>query len=72
MTLRSVLVSTDNTFILSLLAVTVTLSLERPHISYMDARPRAHVGTKILKSRSSHPSQIQSCRKGKRKEGKKS
>ena len=47
--LCSVIVSTaDKAFILSLLTVTVTLSLGRPHGSYMDARPGAHVGTKCL------------------------
>ena len=48
MTLLSVLVSTDETFILSLLTFTATLSLERPHSSCMDARPEAHAGMKDL------------------------
>ena len=55
MTLRSVLVSTDNTFKLSLLTVTVTLSLGRPHSSCMDARPEAHAGTKGLTSHTQAP-----------------
>ena len=50
MTLRSVLVSTDNTFKLSLLTVTVTLSLGRPHSSCMDARPEAHVGMEMARA----------------------
>ena len=58
--LLSILMSTGGTFIFSLLAVTVTLSLGRPHSSYMDARPGAHVGIKVNASLPSHPSQIQS------------
>ena len=46
MTLRSVLVSTDGPFTLSLLAFTVTLSLGRPHGSCGHARPEAPAGTK--------------------------
>jgi hypothetical protein len=48
-------VSTDNTFILSLLTVTVALSLGRPHSSCMDARPEAHAGTKGLTSNTQAP-----------------
>ena len=44
MTLRSVVVSTDGTFTLSLLAFTVTLSLGRPHVSCEHARPEAPAG----------------------------
>ena len=65
--LLSILMSTGGTFIFSLLAVTVTLSLGRPHSSYMDARPKAHVGIKVTASLPSHPSQIQSW--GKKKGG---
>jgi hypothetical protein len=66
-------VSTDIAFILSLLTVTVTLSLGRPHGSYMDARPGAHVGIKVTARNPSHPSQIQSWKrkKGGKKKGKK-
>ena len=51
--LCSVIVSTDIAFILSLLSVTVTLSLGRPHGSYMDAekhvnqRDLARIGSKL-------------------------
>ena len=45
MTLRSVIVSTDVIFILSLLAVIVTLSLGRPHFSCKEARPEGLAGT---------------------------
>ena len=44
MTLRSVVVSTDGPFTLSLLAFTVTLSLGRPHGSCGHARPEAPAG----------------------------
>ena len=46
MTLRSVIVSTDVIFILSLLAVIVTLSLGRPHFSCKEARPEGLTGMK--------------------------
>jgi len=62
--------STGGTFIFSLLAVTVTLSLGRPHSSYMDARPGAHVGIKVTASLPSHPSQIQSWEEKTKKERK--
>ena len=65
--------STGGTFIFSLLAVTVTLSLGRLHRSYMDARPGAHVGIKVTASLPPHPSHVQSWeeKKEKRKKGKK-
>ena len=69
--LCSVIVSTaDIAFILSLLTVTVTLSLGRPHGSYMDARPGAHVGIKVNARNPSHPTQIQSWRRKKGRKGK--
>ncbi|MCP4486174.1 MAG: hypothetical protein GY820_02475 [Gammaproteobacteria bacterium] len=61
MTLLSVLVSTDGTFILSLLTFTATLSLARPHSSCMDARPEAHAGMKdgwLTRSQSRPPHQV--------------
>ena len=63
--LLSINIVTGGTFIFSLLAVTVTLSLRRPHGSYVDTRPEAHVGIKVTASIPSHPSKIQSWGGGK-------
>ena len=59
MTLRSVLVSTDGPFTLSLLAFTVTLSLGRPHGSCKEARPEGLAGTESPHTRVLSPTHAQ-------------
>ena len=70
MTLRSVLVSTDGPFTLSLLAFTVTLSLGRPHGSCKEARPEGLAGTKSPYTRVLNPTHAQETKTtGREEEG---
>ena len=71
MTLRSVLVSTDGPFTLSLLAFTVTLSLGRPHGSCREARPCRDEITIYPRTESHTCSGDQDHRKGGRRRGEK-
>ena len=66
MTLRSVLVSTDGPFTLSLLAFTVTLSLGRPHGSC--GHPQGWNTRFRVKSSSTHPLTRKQRERGKKRE----
>ena len=66
MTLRSVLVSTDGPFTLSLLAFTVTLSLGRPHGSC--GHPQGWNTRFHVKSSSTHPLTRKQRERGEKRE----